>query len=94
MFLISLGVDSLWFESVLKLNLFFNSFLGLAIIWEFRIKLFSVSIEVLYTPLIGSTLTLISLLMGTLLTKSPRIVEKSFPLRLAPRPKVFKSKKF
>ena len=49
-------------------------------------KSFSASIEVLYPPLIGPSLT--SLLMVTSVTKSPGIVENLFPLRLFPRPKV------
>ena len=37
-FLVSPGVDSLWFGSVFKFILLFNSFLSLAGIWEFRMK--------------------------------------------------------
>ena len=89
-FLIFPGVDSLWFEAVLKFILFFNSFLSLPSIWKFRMKSFSASTEVLYSHLIGPPVTLTSLLMVTSLTKSPRIIENLFPLWLAPRPKVFK----
>ena len=46
-FLISSGVDSLKFESVLKFILFLNSFLSLASMLKFRMKSFSASIETL-----------------------------------------------
>ena len=56
-------------------------------------KSFSVSLEVLDPPLIKPPLTLTSLVMFTLFTKSPGIVESLFSQRLSPRPKVFKSEK-
>ena len=92
-FLISLGVDSLKFESVLKFIFFLNYFLSLASMWEFRMKSFSASKEVLYPPIIVPALTLTSLLIVSSLTKSLGIVENLLPLRLAPRTKIFKSEK-
>ena len=76
---------------ILKIQLFLNSFLSLASMWEFRMKSFSASVEVLWPPLVGSPLTMSSLLMGSSLTKSLGIVKNLFLLRLAPRTKIFKS---
>ena len=92
-FLISPVVDSLWFESVFEFSSFFSSVLRLVSIWELRMKSFLVSIEVLYPLLRGPPLTLTSLLMVTSVTEFPGIVESSFPLRLAPRPKVSRPEK-
>ena len=80
-------------KSVLKFNLFFNYFLSLDSLSEFRMKLLSAWIELLYPPLIILPLTLTSLLMVTSFAKTPSIVKNLSLLRLAPIPKVFKSEK-
>ena len=51
------------------------------------------SIEALYPPLIGPSLTLIYLFIVTSVTKSPKKVKNLFPLRLAPRSNAFRSEK-
>ena len=80
-------------KSVLKFNLFFNYFLSLDSLSEFRMKLLSAWIELMYPPLIILPLTLTSLLMVTSFAKTPSIVKNLSLLWLAPIPKVFKSEK-
>ena len=59
----------------------------------FRIKSFSISVEVLHPPFKRPPLTLTSLLMAISVTKSSGIVETLFPFELAIKPNVSKSEK-